>query len=173
MSAKDGSLDYTGDKYKELQNLLLDSNPSIYDLNEHTDEDGRIIYEILNPSVQINSNGETFYLDVDDITAIEAFFDALCESNNLGGILETKSNYEAQVDSNDTTASTIDEVGVGKEITLSSTVNIRSDMNSSSSKAAVAYAGDKVYILETTGEWTKVLYNEKQGYVRADLLKEI
>lgn len=173
VSAKDGSLDYTGDKYKELQNLLLDSNPSSYDLNEHTDEDGRIIYEILNPSVQINSNGETFYLDVDDTTPIESFFDALCESNNLGGIIETKSNDETLINSNNITPSTTEELDLGKEITLSSTVNIRSDMNSSSSKVAVAYAGEKVYIIETTGEWTKVLYNEKQGYVRTDLLKEI
>lgn len=172
VSAKDGSLDYTGDKYKELQNLLLDSNPSSYDLNEHTDEDGRIIYEILNPSVQINSNGETFYLDVDDTTPIESFFDALCESNNLGGIIETKSNDETLINSNNITPSTTEELDLGKEITLSGTVNIRSDMNSSSSKVAVAYAGDKVYVLETTGEWTKVSYNKKQGYVRTDLLIE-
>lgn len=60
----------------------------------------------------------------------------------------------------------------GAEITLDSTVNIRSQMDSSSSKVAVAYAGEKVTVVMSYAEgWTKVKYGKKEGYIRTDLLQ--
>ena len=60
----------------------------------------------------------------------------------------------------------------GTEVTLTSTVNIRSQMDSSASKVAVAYAGEKVTVVMSYAEgWTKVKYGKKEGYIRTDLLK--
>ena len=69
----------------------------------------------------------------------------------------------------ETTTSSLAE---GTVITLDSTVNIRSKMDSSSSKVAVAYAGDKVTVVMSYAEgWTKVKYGNKEGYIRSDLLE--
>lgn len=60
----------------------------------------------------------------------------------------------------------------GTEITLDSTINIRSQMDTSSSKVAVAYAGEKVKVVMSYAEgWTKVKYGKKEGYIRTDLLQ--
>ena len=68
-----------------------------------------------------------------------------------------------------TTGGSIEE---GTEITLTATVNIRSQMDSSSSKIAVAYAGEKVTVVMSYAEgWTKVKYGKKEGYIRTDLLQ--
>lgn len=73
----------------------------------------------------------------------------------------------------DTETTNTSGIAEGTEITLSSTVNIRSAMDSSSSKVAVAYAGEKVTVVMSYAEgWTKVKYNKKEGYVRTDLLAE-
>ena len=68
-----------------------------------------------------------------------------------------------------TTAGSIAE---GTEITLTSTTNIRSQMDASSSKVAVAYSGEKVTVVMSYAEgWTKVKYGKKEGYIRTDLLQ--
>jgi uncharacterized protein YgiM (DUF1202 family) len=60
----------------------------------------------------------------------------------------------------------------GTEVTLSQTVNIRSQMDTSASKVAVAYAGEKVTVVMSYAEgWTKVKYGKKEGFVKTDLLK--
>ena len=59
----------------------------------------------------------------------------------------------------------------GEKITLNSTANIRSKMDTSSSKIAVAYSGDTVEVVMSYAEgWTKVKYKNKEGYIRTDLL---
>ncbi len=71
------------------------------------------------------------------------------------------------------TTTTVSSIAEGTEITLSSTVNIRSQMDTSASKVAVAYAGEKVTVVMSYAEgWTKVKYGKKEGYVRTDLLQE-
>ncbi len=73
-------------------------------------------------------------------------------------------------DSDSTSTATFEE---GDEITLTSTVNIRSSMDSSSSKVAVAYAGETVTVVMSYAEgWTKVEYDGETGYIRSDLLEE-
>lgn len=78
---------------------------------------------------------------------------------------------------NDTTEQTSETANAsalteGTEITLDSTINIRSQMDSSSSKVAVAYAGEKVTVVMSYAEgWTKVKYGKKEGYIRTDLLQ--
>ena len=64
-------------------------------------------------------------------------------------------------------------IAEGTEITIKSTTNIRSQMDSSSSKVAVAYEGEKVTVIMSYAEgWTKVKYGKKEGYIRTDLLQE-
>ena len=61
----------------------------------------------------------------------------------------------------------------GTVVTLNATVNIRSKMDSSSSKVAVAYAGEKVTVVMSYAEgWTKVTYGKKEGFIKTDLLTE-
>ena len=59
----------------------------------------------------------------------------------------------------------------GDKITIKSTTNIRSKMDTSSSKVAVAYEGDTVEVIMSYAEgWTKVKYKSKEGFIRTDLL---
>lgn len=59
----------------------------------------------------------------------------------------------------------------GDKITIKSTTNIRSKMDTSSSKVAVAYEGDTVEVVMSYAEgWTKVKYKNKEGFIRTDLL---
>ena len=45
-------------------------------------------------------------------------------------------------------------------------------MDTSSSKVAVTYAGEKVTVVMSYSEgWTKVKYGKKEGYIRTDLLQ--
>ncbi len=75
-------------------------------------------------------------------------------------------------DTEDNTSTSASALEKGTEITLDSTVNIRSSMDSSSSKVAVAYAGEKVTVVMSYAEgWTKVKYGKKEGYIRTDLLQ--
>ncbi len=78
-------------------------------------------------------------------------------------------NQEEQAEATTGNATSIAE---GTEVTLTSTVNIRSAMDSSSSKVAVAYAGEKVTVVMSYAEgWTKVKYGKKEGFIRTDLLQ--
>lgn len=90
-----------------------------------------------------------------------------------------ESESEESTDTEETSSETSSEsssassVASGSEITLSSTVNIRSSMDTSSSKVAVAYAGEKVTVVMSYAEgWTKVKYGNKEGYIKTDLLSE-
>ena len=59
----------------------------------------------------------------------------------------------------------------GQKITIKSTTNIRSKMDKSSSKVAVAYAGETVEVVMSYSEgWTKVKYKNKEGYILTELL---
>ena len=79
---------------------------------------------------------------------------------------------ESEEDTSTEEETTADSIAEGTEITLSSTVNIRSQMDSSSSKVAVAYAGEEVTVVMSYAEgWTKVKYGNKEGYIRTDLLQ--
>ena len=76
-------------------------------------------------------------------------------------------------DSSDEEATTGGSVAEGTVITLTSTTNIRSQMDQSSSKVAVAYSGEKVTVIMSYAEgWTKVKYGNKEGYIRTDLLQQ-
>ncbi len=101
-------------------------------------------------------NGTRAYITKDAVTV---------ESANADTSTETETTNEEE----NTTAGTIAE---GTEITLDSTINIRSKMDSSSSKVAVAYAGEKVTVVMSYAEgWTKVKYGKKEGFIRTDLLQ--
>lgn len=50
------------------------------------------------------------------------------------------------------------------------TANIREEANSEATIVEQASNGEEVEILEKTGEWYKVRYNNIEGYIRADLL---
>lgn len=60
----------------------------------------------------------------------------------------------------------------GKQITLSNTVNVRESMSETASKVAVAYAGEQVTVIQEYAEgWSKVKYNNKEGYCKTEFLK--
>ncbi|WP_051195259.1 SH3 domain-containing protein [Pseudobutyrivibrio ruminis] len=83
--------------------------------------------------------------------------------------LDSAEGNDTATEETNTNASALAE---GTEITLDSTINIRSQMDSSSSKVAVAYAGEKVTVVMSYAEgWTKVKYGKKEGYIRTDLLQ--
>ena len=89
--------------------------------------------------------------------------DAVTINSDDGNDTATEETQEAE------SAASIKE---GTEITLDSTINIRSKMDTSSSKVAVAYAGEKVTVVMSYSEgWTKVKYGKKEGYIRTDLLQ--
>ena len=84
---------------------------------------------------------------------------------------ETVTDDNQQTDENN--SPDLSGLEAGSEITLNSTCNIRSKMDSDSSKVAVAYAGEKVKIVMNYAEgWTKVKYGNKEGYIRTDLLTD-
>ncbi len=99
-------------------------------------------------------NGTKAYITKDAVTTLDS-----ADGNDTA----TEETQEA------TNATSIKE---GTEITLDSTINIRSQMDTSSSKVAVAYAGEKVTVVMSYSEgWTKVKYGKKEGYIRTDLLQ--
>ncbi|MCR5587795.1 MAG: SH3 domain-containing protein [Lachnospiraceae bacterium] len=186
--------DYTKSKFQDLQNIIISLNPTIYDINDYADSNGKIIYETLNPAVLIygktsdDSTNARYLLSINDTSQIEDFFNTLKESSDITysenntssstGYLDNEStNGTPGTDSaqNDTTIITKDYNAVitsGTEITLTSTTDIRSEMNSSSSKVAVAYSGEQLTVIESYDNgWTKVQYGNKEGYIRTDLLQ--
>ena len=86
---------------------------------------------------------------------------------------EKETTEETEEDTTEETTTNTASLTAGDKITLTSTVNIRSGMDSSSSKVAVAYAGESVEVVMSYAEgWTKVKYGKKEGYIRTDLLQE-
>lgn len=89
---------------------------------------------------------------------------------NVGDSTEEESTEDTEEEETTTTAAALT---AGDKITLTSTVNIRSAMDSSASKVAVAYSGEEVEVVMSYAEgWTKVKYGKKEGYIRTDLLQE-
>ena len=90
---------------------------------------------------------------------------------NVGDAEEETTEDTEDTDEEETTNAAA--LTAGDKITLTSTVNIRSAMDSSASKVAVAYAGEEVEVVMSYAEgWTKVKYGKKEGYIRTDLLQE-
>lgn len=246
--------DYVIEKFDELKKIVRETNPKLYDINEHADENGKIIYETLNPAVELYVPGEGYFLDIEDTTTIETFFNELLKSsgfnnndeletevistrqnsddisknveNNVtsesecmavaktGGLrVKSEANTDAEVIAQLTEGQTVpildntendewikvdingDEgyvlseyvtvvypeskkiasektygINVGDTLTISKTTNIRSKMDTSSAKVAVAYSGDTLTILNIENGWALVEYKNKQGYIRVDLL---
>ena len=65
---------------------------------------------------------------------------------------------------------TVNSIAVTKEINTAA--NIRKEPSASSEKVTVLYYGDLVEVLSTEGEWTKIKYHDKEGYVITLLLSE-
>ena len=65
---------------------------------------------------------------------------------------------------------TVNSIAVTKEINTAA--NIRKEPSASSEKVTVLYYGDLVEVLSTEGEWTKIKYQDKEGYVKTQLLSE-
>ena len=85
-------------------------------------------------------------------------------------VSENAGDTAEETEENTNTGAAIAE---GTEITIKSTTNIRSQMDSSSSKVAVAYEGEKVTVIMSYAEgWTKVKYGKKEGFIRTDLLQQ-
>ena len=90
---------------------------------------------------------------------------------NVGDAEEETTEDTEDTDEEETTNAAA--LTAGDKVTLTSTVNIRSAMDSSASKVAVAYAGEEVEVVMSYAEgWTKVKYGKKEGYIRTDLLQE-
>jgi len=61
----------------------------------------------------------------------------------------------------------------GTVITIKGSVNIRESMDSSSTKVATVFDGEKVTVIESYAEgWTKVKSGNVTGYIKTDLLKK-
>lgn len=89
---------------------------------------------------------------------------------NVGDSTEEETTEDTSEEESTTSAAALT---AGDTITLTSTVNIRSAMDSSASKVAVAYSGEEVEVVMSYAEgWTKVKYGNKEGYIRTDLLQE-
>ena len=92
------------------------------------------------------------------------------EAVDVGDSTEEETTEDTSEEESTTSAAALT---AGDTITLTSTVNIRSAMDSSASKVAVAYAGEEVEVVMSYAEgWTKVKYGNKEGYIRTDLLQE-
>ncbi|SEA59988.1 SH3 domain-containing protein [Pseudobutyrivibrio sp. ACV-2] len=99
-------------------------------------------------------NGTTAYITKDAVTVKSA-----------GDNTETETATEKEE------AKSAGSLEKGKKITIQSTTNIRSKMDKSASKVAVAYAGETVEVVMSYAEgWTKVKYKDKEGFIRTDLL---
>ncbi len=61
---------------------------------------------------------------------------------------------------------------VGKEITLSDSVNVRVSMSETADRVGLAFKGDTVKVIQSYAEgWTKVEWNGQTGYIKTDLIK--
>lgn len=106
-------------------------------------------YAIENGWAKIDYNGTKAYVKADFLTDV------------------TSGNDQTSSANTDNTANQS-----GKEITLSNTVNVRESMSETASKVAVAYAGEPLTIIQEYAEgWSKVRYNNKEGYCKTEFLK--
>lgn len=101
-------------------------------------------------------DGTTAYITKDAVTVKSA-------DGNTSNETATEEKQETK-----TSAGSLEK---GEKITIQSTTNIRSKMDKSSSKVAVAYAGETVEVVMSYSEgWTKVKYKSKEGYILTELL---
>lgn len=257
--------DFSSQKYEELREILIKSEPSLYKVSEHVDANGKIIYETLNPviilhgSISAGEASDAYNLTVSDATEIEAFMKNLMSVSDIeysdkpspstdikasnkynstnntferkqkidsytGYVVKTvidgtRVRAEANTDSDiiarlpegehyiildntqddewikidldgdegyvsseyvnieyttisDETSSTNSKVTVGDVLSIRSTTNMRAEKSPSSSKVDTVYTGDEVLVLETDDEWTLIQFNQKQGYIRTNLLSK-
>ncbi len=84
-----------------------------------------------------------------------------------------KSSSSSSSSSNITTSNAWMYVSEGSTITLTSSVNVRVSMSESADRIGLAYAGEKIYVIQNYSEgWTKVTWNGETGYVRTDVLAQ-
>lgn len=89
--------DFVLDKFENIRHLIMQSSPSILDVNNYADENGKIS-GTLNPALEIYCNNHTFILDVEDISEIESAFNKLFDASDITYIDESA---VATTDSND------------------------------------------------------------------------
>ena len=82
----------------------------------------------------------------------------------------TSSNASTSTSTNSTTAATSTDEIHGIAFVTGSGLRLRSTPNTSGSTLASASKGEVVVVLEQSGEWYKVLYNLKEGYMHSDYL---
>ena len=82
----------------------------------------------------------------------------------------TASSNASASSSSSTAAATTGQI-YGIAFTTGSGLRLRSAASTSASTLASASKGEVVVVLEKNGDWCKVLYNLKEGYMHADYLK--
>ena len=112
-------------------------------------------------------------------TGVEVSASALKNSTSSSGSASSNSNSSSSGNSsannsgstsNSTTATSTDQI-YGIAFVNGSGLRLRSAAKTSSSTLASASKGEVVVVLEKSGEWYKVLYNQKEGYMHGDYLK--
>ena len=157
--AEEEANSYTG-KVNAKANVRAEADKESDKLGSLTKGTAITIYGEEGDFYKFDYNGTKAYIVKDAVTL---------DSEDTSEESTEETTEEETTEEETVTSSSLEE---GEEITLSSTVNIRSQMDSSSSKVAVAYAGEKVTVVMSYAEgWTKVKYNKKEGYIRTDLLQ--
>ena len=82
----------------------------------------------------------------------------------------TSSDAPADTSTNSSSAATSTDEIHGIAFVTGSGLRLRSTPNTSSSTLASASKGEVMVVLEQSGEWYKVLYNLKEGYMHGDYL---
>ena len=80
-------------------------------------------------------------------------------------------NASAGSSTTESTAATSTKQVYGIAFVTGSGLRLRSDASTSSNTLASAGKGEVVVVLEQSGEWYKVIYNLKEGYMHRDYLK--
>ena len=110
-------------------------------------------------------------------TGVEVSADALnnggsasgSSSGSASGSNSSASNTSSS-NSGSTTATSTDQI-YGIAFVTGSGLRLRSSASTSGKTLASASKGEVVVVLEKNGDWCKVLYNLKEGYMHADYLK--
>lgn len=109
-------------------------------------EEYKVIQKKANGWTEIEYNGESAFIKSEYLEDVEAVTVEITDPN----------------DEEDDTPST------GKKVTVNdSGVRIRKEANTTSEVLGTVYTGDKLDFVATEGEWTKVKYNGKTGYIKS------
>ena len=105
-------------------------------------------------------------------TGVEVSASALKNSGNTSGSSSSSSSASASSNAS-TSGSSATAAGqiYGIAFTNGSGLRLRSSASTSSTTLASASKGEVVVVLEKNGDWCKVIYNLKEGYMHADYLK--